>query len=160
MNAAVFNPELFLNTQVTEANATELLPVPEGEYIAVSDPVTADSFKSYDITKGDRAGQKGHSLNIQWNINDEGGVLKEQLGRKPTARQNIMLDIKQDGNLEFGKGRNVELGRLRDALGQNGQGQPWAFSMLGGQLAKISIKHTLDKDTGRLYVNVVKVAKI
>ncbi len=158
--SGAFNPELFLNTSVTEANSTELLPVPEGEYVAVSDPVTAESFNSYDITKGDRAGQKGHSLNLQWTINDEGGQLKEMLGRKPTARQNLMLDIKQDGTLEFGKGRNVELGRVREALNQNGNGQPWAFSMLGGQVAKIQIKHTIDKNSGRLYVNVVKVTKM
>lgn len=156
----VFNPELFLNTTVTEANSTELLPVPEGDYIAVSDPVTAESFNSYDITKGERAGQKGHSVVVNWRINDEGGALKEMLGRAPTARHNIMLDIKPDGGLEFGKGRNVEIGRLREALGQNGNGQPWSFSMLGGQLAKISIKHTLDKVTGRLYVNVAKVTKV
>jgi hypothetical protein len=156
----MFNPELFLNQTISESNSTELLPVPEGEYVAVSDPVNAESFKSYDIKTGDRAGQKGHSLNIQWNINDESGQLKELLGRKPTARQNIMLDIKSDGNLEFGKGRNVELGRLREALGQNGNGQPWAFSRLGSQVAKIKVKHTLDQGTGRLYVNVVSVTRV
>lgn len=160
MSAQMFNPELFLNTTVSEANSTELLPIPEGDYIAVSDAVNADSFKSFDIKNGDRAGQKGYSLNVQWNINDEEGKLKEYLGRKPTARQNIMLDIKADGGLEFGKGRNVELGRLREALGQNGNGAPWSFGMLGNQVAKIKVKHTIDQSTGRLYVNVVSVTKV
>lgn len=156
----MFNPELFLNTTVNESNSTELLPLPEGEYTAVSDAVNAESFNSYDIKKGERAGQKGYSLTVQWNINDEDGAIKNILGRKPTARQNLMLDIKSDGGLEFGKGRNVELGRLRAALGQNGDGAPWSFSMLGSQVAKIKVKHTVDQTTGRLYVNVVSVTKV
>jgi hypothetical protein len=155
----MFNPEVFLSTQVTEANATELLNVPEGEYVAVSGPVSAESFRSFDIKRGDRAGSKGFAVDLEWTINDESGALKAFLGRAPKVRHSLNLDIRQDGSLEFGQGRNVELGRLREALGQNGSGAPWAFSMLGGQVAKISVKHTLDAASGRTYVNVNKVAK-
>lgn len=160
-NAApqMFNPEVFLNTTVTDANSTELLNVPEGEYTAISGPVASESFRSYDIKKGDRAGTKGFALDLEWSINDESGALKAFLGRAPKVRHSVNLDIRADGSLEFGKGRNVELGRLREALGQNGSGQPWAFSMLGGQVAKIAVKHTLDSTTGRTYVNVAKVTK-
>lgn len=155
-----FNPELFLNVQHEQANATELLPVPDGDYIAVSDPITEKSFNTYDIKSGDRAGTKGVSLIIIWNINDENGVIKEQIGRTPTVRQNIMLDFNKDGGLEFGKGRNVELGRLREALGQNGNGQPWAMSMLGGKTARVSVKTTLSTKDQKMYTNVAKVTKV
>lgn len=156
---STFNAELFLNTQMDEANSTELLAVPEGEYLAVSSPVTAESFRSYDIKKGDRAGTKGYSLDLEWTINDDGGALKEYLGREPKVRQGVMLDLNSSGGLEFGKGRNVGLGQLREALGQNLTGRPWAFSMLGGQVAKIQVKHTLDANNGKTYVNVTKVTK-
>lgn len=157
---AIFNPEIFLNMQHQEANSTELLPVPDGEYIAVSDPITEKSFLVYDIKNGDRAGQKGVSLIVVWNINDESGSLKELLGREPKVRQNIYLDIKQDGTMEFGKGRNVELGRLREALGQNGNGQPWAYSMLGGKTAKINVKTSINAKDQKSYTNVTKVAAL
>lgn len=155
-----FNPELFLNATVDESNSTELLAVPEGEYTAVTDPITADSIRSYDIRKGDRAGQKGYALDLNWSINDDTGALKEYLGRAPKARQSVMLDLTQDGGLEFGKGRNVGLGRLREALNQNLTGRPWSFAMIGGQVAKIKVKHRLDTATGKTYVEVADVSKI
>jgi len=154
---SVFNPEQFLGAQFTDANSTELLPIPEGEYIAVTEPVTAESFKAFDIKRGDRAGQKGYMLILSWNINDENGALKEQLGRAPKARQSIMLDLGQGGTLEFGKGRNVGLGRVREALNQNLTGRPWAFSMLGGAVAKIKVKHRIDG--GNTYAEVSEVTK-
>lgn len=160
MSDSTFNPELFLNAAVNEANSTELLAVPEGEYIAVSDPITADSIRSYDIRKGEKAGTKGYALDINWTINDESGALKEYLGRAPKARQSIMLDLTKDGGLEFGKGRNVGLGRLREALNQNQTGRPWSFAMIGGQVAKIKVKHRLDTSTGKTFVEVGDVAKV
>jgi hypothetical protein len=156
-NSLPFNPEQFLGAQFNEANSTELLPIPEGEYIAVSDPVGLESFKQFDIKKGDRAGQKGMMLILKWNINDENGQLKEHLGRAPQARQSVMLDMGQGGTLEFGKGRNVGLGRVREALGQNLTGKPWAFSMLGGAVAKIKVKHRIDG--GNTYAEVTEVTK-
>lgn len=156
----VFNPEAFLNQQTNEANSTELLNVPDGDYTAISGPVTAESFRSFDIKRGERAGTKGYALDLEWTINDESGSLKSYLGRTPKVRQSLSLDIRGDGSLEFGKGRNVELGRLREALGQNGNGAPWAMSMLGGQVAKIGVKSNLDAASGRTYVNVNKVTKL
>jgi len=81
------------------------------------------------------------------------------LGREPKVRQSLMLDVRADGALEFGKGKNVGLGRVREALGQNSTGRPWSFPMLGGQLAKVKVKHRLDTATGRTYVEVTDVAK-
>ena len=162
MNAVnpMFNPDVFLNTTVVESNATELLVVSEGEYTAISGGVTADNFRSFDIKKGDRAGQKGYSLDIEWNIEDTGGAIKATIGREPKVRQSIMLEISSDGTLVFGKGRNVSLGRVREALNQNQTGKPWSFSMLGGQIAKVKVKHRLDPATQRTYSEVADVSRI
>ena len=141
--ASPFNAELLMGTTISEANSTELIKVPEGEYIAVSEPINAESFKEFDIKRGERAGQKGLKLNVVWLINDDSGALKEMLGRAPKVTQGIMLDRGPQG-LEMGKGKNVGLGRLREALGQNKTGVPWSFSMLGGSVAKIKVKHRID----------------
>lgn len=138
-----FNAELLMGQTITEPNSTELIKVPEGEYIAVTEPITAESFKEFDIRRGERAGTKGLKINVTWMINDDSGALKEMLGRPPKVTQGIMLDRGPQG-LEMGKGKNVGLGRLREALGQNKTGIPWSWSMLGGQVAKIKVKHRID----------------
>lgn len=160
MTDPVFNPEMFLNIQTNEANSTELLQVPEGEYLAVSKGIGPDSFKSFPIRQGERAGQNFYRLDVVWEINDEGGALKEKIGRDPKVTQGIPLEIKSDGSgFEMGKGKNVQLGQLREALGQNKNGQPWSMASLGGQMAKIKVKHRLDTASGRTYVDVAAVTK-
>lgn len=159
MNAQAFNPEMFLNITTNEANSTELLQVPPGVYTAVTQGIGPDSFKRFPIKSGERAGQDFYRLDVVWSINDDNGQLREYLGREPKVTQGIGLDITRDGTLEMGKGKNVGLGQLREALGQNKAGQPWAMSQLGGQVAKIEVKHRLDAATGRTYVDVAKVAR-
>lgn len=159
MNAQTFNPEMFLNMSTNEANSTELLQVPEGEYTAVTQGIGPDSFKRFPIKQGARIGQDFIRLDVSWVINDEGGKLKDYLGREPKINQGIGLDVNPDGTLEMGKGKNVALGQLREALGQNQAGRPWSMSQLGGQVAKIKVKHRLDAATGRTYVDVGAVTK-
>ena len=57
----------------------------------------------------------------------------------------------------FGSNKNVKLGRLREALGQNKNGQAWSFGMLkGAGPIKVSIEP--DKKNPEDYSRVVKVA--
>lgn len=157
---SAFNPELLLNQQTSDSNSTELLLHPEGEFIGVIRPISAESFRSFDIKKGERAGQKGYSLDLMFDTNDDDKSLEAYLGRKPAARYSTMLDIKPDGTIETGKGRNVGLGRLREALGQNGQGRPWSFGMLGGQPIRYKVKHRLDTASGQTFAEVADVSKV
>jgi hypothetical protein len=157
--ASAFNPEMFLNITTIDANSTELLQVPEGEYTAVTQGIGPDSFKRFPIKQGERAGQDFYRLDVVWLINDEGKAIEQSIGRAPKVTQGIGLDISKDGTLEMGKGKNVGLGQLREALGQNAAGRPWSMSQLGGQVAKIQVKHRLDANSGRTYIDVTKVAR-
>lgn len=136
---ANFNPELFLNQQYTEASSTEYVLVPAGEYTAVIGAISADSFKSFDIKRGENAGKKAYRLDLELLIEDPDGKLKEMLGRPPKITHGIMLDIKPDGGIEFGKGRNVQLGLLREALNQNATGRQWGFGSMAGQPVKVIV---------------------
>jgi hypothetical protein len=156
-SAVSFNPELFLNQTSDQANSTEYVLIPVGEYVGVIGPISADSFKSFDIKKGENAGKKAYRLDLKIDLNDETGALKELLGRAPSVTAGIMLDIKADGSLEFGKGRNVQLGRLREAVGQNSTGRPWSFGHLAGQPVKIKVVH--DTYDGKQVVNVKEFGK-
>jgi len=135
-----FDPDSFLNTTTTQAGDTRLQPVPVGEYPALVTEVKARQWTGKsDPTKS------GVALDLTWEL--ESMDLKHALGRdKITVKQGIMLDLTPDGALDFGTGRNVSLGRLREAVGLNTPGQPFAFSMLQGRAANVKVTHRLVED--------------
>lgn len=144
---STFDVNAFQNSQYAEASSTEYVPVPEGEYPAVIDKYAIREAKGNVI------------LDLTWKI-DDADVAAETGLDNPQVRQSIFLDVDENsGTLAFGKGKNVQLGRLREALNQNTSGQPWSFGMLLGQVAKIRTKHRIDSSSGtditRVDVNAV-----
>ena len=143
------NPDTFLNTEVSSANATAYVPVAEGEFTG--------SIKKI----APRVLNDGRAvLDVTWAVDDE--ATRQETGMaEPTVRQTIWLDLTESGSLDFGKGRNVGLGRLRDALGQNETGKPWQPGMMVGGVAKIKVTHSIDKrDNETIQAGVVSVAKL
>ena len=148
----MFDPNQFLDLQITEANDTKVIPVPVGEFTAVADKAECRTWQS----KKDPS-KSGVTLEVTWAIDDQG--VKDLLGRdQVTVRQGIMLDLTEEGGLDMGKGRNVGLGRLREALGLNVPGQPFAFSMIPGRMAKIKVDHRIDGEN--VYAEVKGAAKL
>lgn len=151
----MFDPNQFLDQQFTDANDTKSIPVPAGEFIAVVEETKINTWQAKDDPS-----KSGLKLQIQWSVDDEG--VKATVGRdKVTVRQEIMLDLTDSGTLDFGRGKNIRLGKLRDALGLNTPGQPFAFSMLAGRVARITVGHTPNpKEPGEVYTNVTAVARM
>jgi hypothetical protein len=144
-NQGVFDPDTFMSMSTEEADETKFRPIPEGEYNAV-------------ITKIEGRTPKGNSiLDITWAIDDE-SVRAETGMENPMVRQSLFLDINKEGGLERGANKNVQLGRVRAALGQNNPGQPWSPGMMEGQVAKIAVKHRIDGDN--TYSDVKGVASL
>lgn len=152
-----FNVESFLNATATEeANSTKLEPVPEGEYLAIITKVNARQWQAKDDPS-----KSGVTLDVTWEIDD--GELKARLGReKITVRQGVMLDISElTGALDTSKGKNVGLGRLREAVGLNEPGRPFAFVMLQGKVGRVVVSHRADpKDPEKIYDEVRSVGKV
>lgn len=133
---STFNPDTFLNTETDAANATAYTPVPEGEFTA-----SIKAIKPRVLTDGRAV------LDVTWTVDDE--AARQETGMaEPSVRQTVWLDTTESGGLDFGKGKNVGLGRLRDAVGQNAAGKPWAPGMLVGQVAKVKVSHSIDKRDG------------
>jgi len=145
-----FDADSFLNSSVTGSNSTKVIPVPIGTYQGVIEKVTPRQWQSKD------GSQSGIALDIFWLIEDAG--VKEYLGRDTVScKQGIMLDI-ANGGLDMSPGKNVGLGRLREAVGQNDPSQPFSFHNLPGQMAKVDVKHRVDgEDT---FAEVKAVAKL
>lgn len=146
-----FDADLFLNAAVTGSNDTKVIPVPMGEYQGIIEKVTPRQWQSKDGT------QTGIALDIFWLIEDAG--VKAALGRDTVScKQGIMLDTTPAGQLDMSKGKNIGLGRLREAVGMNDPSQPFSFHSLPGQSAKVSVSHRIvGEDT---YAEVKGVARL
>lgn len=137
MSSQMFDAQAFMQATFEGANDTISIPVPAGEHPAVAEKVDLVAWQGKaDPTKG------GLKLNILWEIASDD--VREITGRsKNVVRQDIMLDLTPDGRLDMGKGMNVRLGRLREAVGLNRPGEPFSFAMIQGQFATVSVKHEL-----------------
>lgn len=138
-----FNPEEFLQAPVEGATSTEYVPIPEDEYTALIEKVEAR-------TVGESAKPV---LDIVWRID----APEVEDAHEKSVRQTIWLDLDESGALDRHKGKNVQLGRLREALGQN-TGKPWAPAHLQGNVARILVKHRMG-DEGQVYSDVKGVTK-
>jgi len=149
---SAFDPDLFLSQTVDQANDTKVTPCPAGEFTGV-----VKEFKARQWTAKSDPSNTGVTLDVTWTIEDEG--VRQTLDRQEvTVRQGIMLDVTEAGALDLGKGKNVGLGRLREALGLNVPGQPFSFGMLNGQMAKVTVAHRVVGED--IFADVKMVAKL
>lgn len=145
-----FDPNTFLNATFDEQNDTKVIPVPAGEYLALAEKVDVKSWSSKD------GSSSGIKLEIVWDILDDN--VKALLGRDTVkVTQQQMLDLTDTGALDMGKGKNVGLGRIREAFDLNTPGQPFSFGMIQGRMAKVVVSHrTAGED---IYAEIKKIAK-
>lgn len=147
-----FDPNTFLNTTVEGELDTKIIPCPVGEYNGISEKVDVKTWQSKD---GSSSGLK---VVVLWDIQDE--TVKQFVGRdKVLVPQDIMLDLTEEGGLDMGKGKNVGLGRLREALDMNRPGEPFAISNLQGRLALCSVTHRPGQSPEDVYAEIKRVAK-
>lgn len=149
----MFNTDTFLQSTVNDASSTVLTPIPEGIY--------AGAISKVDLRQ--TPGKKDPTQNylwcdVTWTLQVPQPVLDE-IGRKQaTVRQSFGLDLTDSNTLDMGKGKNVTLGRLREAVKQNQAGKPWSFNMLKGAAAKVQVKHRPDGD--KLYEDVASITAL
>ena len=146
-----FDAQSFLDAAITSSNDTKITPVPVGEYMGIIDKVAPRQWTSKD------GSQTGVALDVIWLVEDAG--VRQLLNRDTvTVKQGIMLDLTPQGGLDLGSGKNVGLGRLREAVGKNENGIPFSFNQLPGLSAKISVSHRVaGEDT---FAEVKAVAKL
>lgn len=141
-----------LDLSITGANDTRSTPIPIGEYTAIIEDVDAAAWQG----KKDPS-QSGIKLLCKLNIDDAN--VKAFLEReKVVITHDIMLDTTPAGGLDLGKGKNVRLGQLREAVGLNSPSDPFGFRMLVGKVLKVKIDHELYQ--GQPQAKVAGVAKI
>jgi len=147
----MFDADSFLQSSTTEANDTKIIPCPPGEFAAIIDKITPKQVQFNGGT------ETRIVLDVQWLIEDAGA--KAATGRDVvTVKQAIFLDTTPTGGLDMAQGKNVALGRLREAVGKNTPGEPFSFAMLPGLMAKVSVSHRPDKNDPSISYAEVKLA--
>ena len=146
----MFDPNSFFEQVITEVGSTEAVPIPAGEYLATIDKKEVATWQ-----KKDDPSVSGLKLKITWSLEDQ--AVRDLLGRdKVVVVQDIMLDTTETGGLDMGKGRNVELNRLRAAVDLNVSG--FSFHQLDGRMARVTVKQDQDKnDPQKFYARVKAV---
>lgn len=147
MDDSVFDPEIFLQGTIEDEFETEFTPVEPGDYQAAIVKVGSNSGNG---TNGPWA-----VFNVTWGLNIPGS---DDDGRQ--VRQSIFLDLTDDGRLATGKNKNVQLGKLLDALGL--KGQPWSPQQLEGRPATVNVENRVGegKYEGQTFSEVKKVAMV
>lgn len=130
----MFNASEFMQSQMDKPLETEYTLVPVGEYMATIDDFTDSAFEvvEFEYKSGERKGTPGSmtKVTIPFVIQDD-KVKKELQREKVTVARQIILEFEPDGKtLATGPNKNIEIGRIRAAVGQD-KG-PWSFAQLRG----------------------------
>lgn len=146
MAVSSFDPNNFLSQEIKGANETKYIPFPKGEFTGYIDDIGMDEYDKQPI------------LVVTLATPDERA--KKEMGTdKPTLTDRIFIDM-ENGALSFGPNKNVKLGRLREALGQNGANAKWTFNLLrGAGPVKFMVDHVPGKEAGEVYARITRYAK-
>lgn len=135
---SIFDPDSFLNQTVDSDFETRRRDVPEGDYKGYVKKVTPVEVNTKNGTK--------YQLALIWVVDDESARMATGLD-EPTVQQKVWLDLDENGNLKSGPNANVQLGRIRAAVGQNKAGKKWSIPMLEGAAATIHVgTRTVNED--------------
>lgn len=149
-----FDPTSFLDAPVNGASATAYIPHPPGDF-----PAIISKLAVRQVEDKQNIGQQRTLVDVSYETDDANA--REVTGLpKPVVRQTLFLDLTEDGKLDMSKGKNVSLGRLREALGLNDPEKPFAFSQLYGQPCIVRVVHNPSKDGKEVYANVDTVGKV
>lgn len=149
---SMFNPDTFLDQETVAANDTSIIPCPVGDY-----PLTIVKLKPRPWAKRDDPTVNGVALDVTFEVNDEEVKVTCQRD-KVTVKMGVMLDMTDDGKLDEGKGKNVALGRLREAVSLNNPGEKFSFNMLLGRMLMGRITHRADGED--IFPEVKAVTKL
>jgi hypothetical protein len=160
------NPSDFLNQSFEGPTSTKGVLVPEGEY----DAHVHDVSELYVFTYGPttkRAGQEGAMVSVTYLLNDRNGKLEAITNRKENfVRGTLPIELMYDPNnsnllvrpfmVDGREGRNLALGRMREATGTN-EGR-FKITDLKGKRIFVRVEEGVDSRDGSPQMNVVAFA--
>ena len=155
MSNDLFDVSELSEAVVTAANSTNIIPCPEGEFPAI--------IKKFDIRAWSKEDRSGVMLDVHLDIDDANA--REVTQRDEViVRHSCSLDVIKGPNgkpmIDERPGTNIDLGRLRTAVGMNTQGQDFNLNMLIGQPVKVLVTHRQNPDNPEEVYAEVKRGKV
>ena len=155
MSNDLFDVSELSEAVVTAANSTNIIPCPEGEFPAI--------IKKFDIRAWSKENRSGVMLDVHLDIDDANA--REVTQRDEViVRHSCSLDVIKGPNgkpmIDERPGTNIDLGRLRTAVGMNIQGQDFNLNMLIGQPVKVLVTHRQNPDNPEEVYAEVKRGKV
>lgn len=147
----LFDKDTFLTQESTGEMSTALKPMMEHEADLVIEEV---EIKSGTISKGDRKGETWVALNLKILVDSDQARTDTNMD-EPHIYDMIFVDLNDDGMLDTAEGKNVGLGRLRAAVGQNGD-EVWSPVMLAGTVCRGFIVQEPDAKDDTIIRNKIK----
>jgi len=138
MNTSAFDPQAFLDAQITEA-FVKRPPIPAGDYIGIIGEVSVRTWSKNE--KSGIAFDIPLALQIPSEVQQALGVeFKDGI---LNMRDSIFVDLNEAGMIDTGIGKNRGLRVYRDATETNVAGQPFSPRQFIGKVITVRIKHDL-----------------
>lgn len=156
-----FDADAFLNQTVDAPMSTSITPCPEGEYKMMIS-TEGDITSWFGEAKWEKNGVSHSAATCTIPVEILDDAVRQKLGReKVTSRIKMFLDMTPDNRLDTSEGKNVRLGALRAALGQN-DSTGWNFGKLRGAgpfIGRVTQRSDA-KDPSIKYDEVSRVSKL
>lgn len=155
MSNDLFDVSELSEANVSSANSTNIIPCPEGEFPAI--------IKKFDIRAWSKDDRSGVMLDVHLDIDDANA--REVTQRDEViVRHSCSLDVIKGPNgkpaIDERPGTNIDLGRLRTAVGMNKEGENFNLNMLIGQPVKVLVTHRQNPDNPEEVYAEVKRGKV
>jgi hypothetical protein len=148
--AAVFRIGMVPIVPEDDKSRTSLEPIPTGEYTAMISKV--------DLRAVSTKNGPGVVIDITYML--QAPDVAAKLSRASlTVRQGIFVDLTPAGGFDMSKGKNVELNRIRAAVGQDEAGKVWNPKMLEGA-GPLMVNVELRSDGCVIYTDVAPVGNM
>lgn len=159
-----FNAQDFLNKTVDAPMATSIKPCPEGEWTAmISTKVPVVEWFDEAEWKDKKTGQTKTQPTVKIPVEIVDERARELLPRETIiVPYDAFLDLLPNGHLDTGEDKNVRIGALREALGQN-QDSGWTFERLFGAgpfKAKVYHETSEKRQDGSKFAKIGRVTRI
>ena len=155
MTTSMFDPQSFLDAQITEVSVKRP-PLTAGiEIIGVITEVAARTWTG----KKDPS-QSGLAIDVKVEYDLKGSYPAEAAktgADKLILSDSIMLNLTDSGAIDLAPGKNARLRQYRDALDMNKAGEVFAFRAMVGRPIRTKIKHV--PYNGDILDNIDTVAK-
>lgn len=161
-----FDADAFMGQSYDGELDTVIVIPDEGDYRANFSEFTSENgFRTFEAKKGNNIGKEYTVFEPPFVLADDPRLLAIKTARGTDVvivrSKGVFLDLTDQGALDFSKGKNVDLGRMRDAVGQN-QKSGWKITDLIGQgPVMVRLIHEKDpQDETKKYARISRVIKI